>query len=103
LIAWNASIVGVVLGKEVIDNTRESILSGLYAGFARFLGLIPHGIFEIMAYFVAGISGTLLSAAIMHRRLKLESGSILLGDSFILFLIAFVFLVFGAVIEAVLF
>ncbi len=60
LLLWNASIIGVVIGGKV----HELGISGAFIGF---LGLLPHGIFEMSAYFLASIAGGLFSMEFMKR------------------------------------
>jgi len=102
LITWNASLVGVLLGREIFEKLGSGILFAVYGGFLRFLTILPHGIFEVVAYFIAAVSGTLFSAMITHRKANSEAAKMFFIDGFILFLFAFVFLLIGAFIEALL-
>lgn len=60
LLLWNASIIGVVIGSRVHE-------LGLMGAVYGFLGLLPHGIFELSAYFLASIAGGLFSMEFMKR------------------------------------
>ncbi len=63
LLLWNASIIGVVLGGKIHALGPIGLVTG-------FLGLLPHGIFELSAYFLASIGGGLLSMELMRSGLK---------------------------------
>lgn len=60
LLLWNASIIGVVIGSKVHE-------LGIYGAVLGFLGLLPHGVFELSAYFLASIAGGLFSMEFMKR------------------------------------
>jgi len=60
LLLWNASIIGVVIGSKVHE---LGIMGAVYG----FFGLLPHGIFELSAYFLASIAGGLFSMEFMKR------------------------------------
>lgn len=88
ILAWNASVLAAAVG--VILKT-----SGLSLELLRFL---PHGVFEIAAYFVAGISGGVISAALAKRGTKLL-GPVLL-DMLFMMVIAAVLVFIGAIVES---
>jgi hypothetical protein len=89
LLGWNASVVGVSIGQ-----------SFLQAEFFRFLGLLPHGIPELMGYFLGAISGGLISVALSKRKYYTHEFERIAMDSFILLLLAGFSLLIGGVIEA---
>lgn len=93
LLLWNASIIGVILGQRLIEQ-------GILGVIAGFLGLIPHGIFEITAYLVAALAGGVLSVSIMRSSNKKPFFKYLLEDIALLTLLSIVLLVIGAVVEA---
>lgn len=93
LLLWNASIIGVVLGGKFVSN-------GLAGAVMGFLGMIPHGIFEISSYFVGALAGGLLSIAVMRSSYKKPFFKYLLEDVFLLAAFALLLLFIGAVIEA---
>jgi len=107
LIAWNASVIGAVIGKETI------VLLGNYAGFGAFapilayghglikaIGLIPHGIFEILGYFTGAIAGALISIAVTKGRYRKHELNQLVKDAIGLIFLSVILLVIGALIEA---
>jgi uncharacterized membrane protein SpoIIM required for sporulation len=95
LLLWNASVIGVFVAQRV---AQQGMASGL---FGSFLGLLPHGIFELSSYFVASIAGGIFSVAIMRRHLERPELKIVLFDSFVLVLISIALLVIGALVESV--
>ncbi len=92
LLSWQASVVGFFIGNEILANSLES-------GIARAISYLPHGIPEIMAYFVAAIAGGIISAAISKSSFKKHELGVVLVDTVLLILLAFVTLFIGAFIE----
>jgi len=109
LIAWNASVIGALIGQNTIQ---------LVAGYASFwpfeyilayghaliksLGLVPHGFFEVVGYFVGAIAGALISIVVTKGHYRKHELDLLIKDSIGLILIAVIMLIIGAYIEAVL-
>ncbi|HLD76491.1 MAG TPA: stage II sporulation protein M [Candidatus Norongarragalinales archaeon] len=93
LLLWNASIIGVVIGQKV-----HSI--GLLGAVLGFFSLLPHGIFELSAYFVASIGGGLLSIELMRKRVKPGIAKHIFFDIALLAIVSLVLLAIGAAIEA---
>ena len=101
VIAWNASIVGVLIGmiaRTTAATSGQSIIGAyLIALPISLLRLFPHGIFEVGAYFMAGISGGILSAAVVRGQL---SNKRVLQDVAIIAVLSVLMIVIGAVIES---
>ena len=91
LLGWNASVIGVVIGQNVLAQNHFS-----------FIGLMPHGIPEIMAYFLAAISGELIGLAMIKKHTMKRMSKLLLIDSLVILIISLVILLIGAVIETLL-
>jgi len=93
LIAWNASVIGLVIGKEIEMN-------GLVSGFLRAVGLLPHGMPEIVSYFIGAIAGGIVSATIAKKSfLKKEFETVAL-DVLGMVIISYLVLLAAALIEA---
>lgn len=94
ILSWNASVLAAAIGL-----TAKSIggVSGIPIALVTYL---PHGVFEIGAYFLAGIAGGILSAAVMKR--KTELFAIIVKDSVKVIILAIILLLIGGVIEATL-
>jgi uncharacterized membrane protein SpoIIM required for sporulation len=104
ILIWNASVVGTAMGNFIRVNLAKysSLVGAKYVAsyfYVISLGLLRysiHGIPEILAYFVAGLAGGLISvAAINHKfgskyfeRIVLDASDLILISVLILFLAA---------------
>jgi uncharacterized membrane protein SpoIIM required for sporulation len=93
VLLWNASLIGFVIGNEVVGK-------GIVQGILSLFGLLPHGIFEISAWFVASIAGGILSVAIMSRHYQKPEFKYILWDIAVLTVISLELLVIGGFIES---
>lgn len=107
LIAWNASVIGVVIGKDALNVIAVyaglgpfSVVASYAHGLVNAIGLIPHGVPELLGYFVGAIAGGIISVAITKGKHLTHEFEIILKDVGVLVLIAFLLLVLGALIEA---
>lgn len=105
ILTWNASVLGVAIGiffKKLLASilsatgviATQHYFSTFFISLSRFL---IHGIPEMLAYFLAGLAGGLISVAIINK--ESNSFKIILRDSMIIFLIASFVLFFSALIE----
>ncbi|MCR4335680.1 MAG: stage II sporulation protein M [archaeon] len=92
LLGWNASVIGLFLAMEITAKSLD-------AGIVRALGYLPHGIPEIMAYFIAAIIGGIISAAISKKTFQPHELRIVAIDTCLLLLLATITLFIGAFIE----
>ena len=92
ILAWNASILAAAIGLVAKS------LGGLKGLPSAVMTFLPHGSFEIMAYFIAGIAGGLISAVILRRKSKWFW--IVTQDGFKLIAVSIFLLIIGAVIES---
>ncbi|MBU0662525.1 MAG: stage II sporulation protein M [Candidatus Diapherotrites archaeon] len=92
LIGWNASVIGVFIGKEVLD---VHILAGIMRG----IGYLPHGIFELGGYFVGAIAGGIISVAATRGGFTSAGFRRIAKDTLFLLLIAYGLLLIGAAVE----
>ncbi len=88
ILAWNASVLSVAIGLVAKS-------SGVPAAVITFL---PHGVFEIAAYFVAGIAGGIISIAVSRRGTK-EFGAVV-EDMLVMMVLSVVLVTIGAYIES---
>ena len=107
ILTWNATVIGVAIGNFVRLKLGEITASlGLvnashYFGFFS-LGLLRylvHGVFEIMAYFIAGLAGGIISISIIRHAVGRKKFKKILFDTSGLLLISIVLLLFAAVVE----
>ncbi|TAL46859.1 stage II sporulation protein M [archaeon] len=94
ILTWNASILATAIGMSAKS------LGGVAGLPLAVLTYLPHGSLEILAYFIGGISGGLLSAAITRRKSKWFG--LILRDSLKLLSTGVVILFIAAIIESVL-
>jgi stage II sporulation protein M len=92
ILSWNASVLAAAIGMVAKS------LGGLHGLPLAIMTFLPHGIFEITAYFIGAIGGGLISAAIARRHSKF---GLILKDAFILFTIAVLLLIIGGVVETI--
>ncbi len=93
LLGWNASVIGVFMGKEILDN-------GPFAGLMKAFGYLPHGLPEILAYFIGSVAGGIISvvpATVKNRRHEFQQ---IAKDVLFLLVLAYIMLFVGAIIEA---
>lgn len=107
LIAWNASIIGVVIGRDVLSliGTFSSLgsfnIAGAYLTALVFgLRFLPHGIPEIVAYFLGAIAGGLLSIIITKKEATENEMTTMLIDIVLMVAVAIALLFAAAWIEA---
>lgn len=93
LIAWNASVISVVIGKELLatDITRAAM---------RAIGLLPHGIPEVAAYFIGAIAGGILSVGLTRKNLHKKEFETCVKDAIVLVVTAYIILFVAAIMEA---
>lgn len=101
ILAWNASVVGVAMGSVI-----RTVLSQFGGPFSYFqaisLGLLRysiHGIPEILAYFVAGLAGSIISYASIKYNFKTKKYSKVIYDASILVALSIAILFLAALLE----
>ncbi|MFH1895209.1 MAG: stage II sporulation protein M [archaeon] len=109
LIAWNASVIGAVIGKDALMLVSSYASFGAFAyvfayfhGLIKALGLIPHGMFEVLGYFVGAMAGALISIVVTKGHYRKHEIKLLVKDSIGLIFLSLLLLFIGAVIEAAL-
>ena len=104
ILTWNASVVAAAIGNLVKTKISflgtglglSNIASYFSIGAFGFLRYMSHGIFEIIAYFVAGLAGSIISIAVIKHNLENES---VLYDALDLIFISLGVLLVAAIIE----
>jgi uncharacterized membrane protein SpoIIM required for sporulation len=103
ILSWNASVIAVYVGmfsKSLISQgygIQAAYIFGVPAG----LGSIAlHGVPEVLAYFVAGLAGGILSVGLIREKLGSRNFQLIVKDSLKLFVIAEVLIFIAALIEA---
>lgn len=98
ILIWNASVIGVAIGNFITSNLAR------YSGYfsvvpIAILRYMTHGIFEITAYFAAGLAGGIISIAIIKHDLGTKNFEHVLLDSVDLILVAVGLLIVAALTE----
>ena len=104
ILTWNASVIATAMGSLVKNELgKTAALVGLpsvssYFGLTAFsfFRYMTHGIFEIVAYFVAGLAGGIISIALIKHNLKEHK---ILVDSLDLILISVGLLFVAGIVE----
>jgi uncharacterized membrane protein SpoIIM required for sporulation len=107
ILIWNASVVGVAIGNFIRTNLAkyaDSIGAKYFASYFYVIsiGLLKytiHGIPEILAYFIAGLAGGLISVATINYKFGSKYFEKIVLDSSDLVLIAILMLVVAAFLE----
>jgi len=92
ILAWNASILASAIG------LAAKSLGGVKGLPLAVLAFFPHGSLEILAYFIAGVAGGLISAALTRK--KSPRFSFILKDTFQLMVISALILSLAAIVES---
>jgi len=98
ILTWNASVIGVAIGSFIKTNIMNY---GNYAHLTTFalLRYLTHGIPEILAYFVAGLAGGIISIAVIRHDFRTKKFEHILLDSVDLILLAILILIIAGLIE----
>jgi uncharacterized membrane protein SpoIIM required for sporulation len=91
ILAWNASVLSTAIG---ITAKNMGGLKGLPIAILTFF---PHGSLELIAYFIGGIAGGLVSAALARRKTKLFWD--IVKDSLLFLCSAVIILIIAGIIE----
>jgi len=101
ILAWNASVIGVYVGAFVQGVASKLGAAAYIYGVPVGLGsLALHGIPEILAYFIAGLAGGILSVGIIRESMMSKEFKMIARDSITLLMIAEFLVVVAAFIEA---
>jgi uncharacterized membrane protein SpoIIM required for sporulation len=92
ILAWNASILALYLASFV----REGLITEFVI---RTVSLIPHAPIEILAYFLAGIAGGIISVGIIREKIFSKEFFFVFKDSLILLALGVIAVFLGAFIE----
>ncbi len=101
ILTWNASVIGAVIGDFARSLISQYAAMGQLAGISAYFVAVPisfgrlifHGLPEMLAYFIASISGGILSIAATHHQGKavryvMIDAAKLLGLAIVLIIVA---------------
>jgi uncharacterized membrane protein SpoIIM required for sporulation len=104
ILTWNASVIAAAIGsliKTELAKTASSVgFSSIASYFTitafSFFRYMTHGIFEIAAYFIAGLAGSIISIAVIKHNLNNDK---IILDATELILLSVAVLVIAGLIE----
>jgi uncharacterized membrane protein SpoIIM required for sporulation len=107
ILTWNASVIGVAIGNYMRSNFAaaanlvgfDQIAAYLSTATIGLLKYAIHGIPEILAYFVAGLAGGIISIAIIRHDFKGKKFEHIVLDTSDLLLLSLGILLFSAILE----
>ncbi len=96
ILVWNASVISAALTRFVVELYTSAPVLGSIIGLLRFF---THGLFEIAAFFIAGLAGGILSFGILNHELGTNAFRTTFFDFLQLLVFALILLVFAAAVE----
>lgn len=100
ILTWNSTVISAAIGNFVRNNlgnlTGISYFSIFSIGVFRYM---THGIFEILAYFMGGLAGGIVSIAVIKHEIGTKRFIHVLVDSIDLVLLAIGVLILAAFVE----
>ena len=107
ILTWNASVIAAAIGDFIKTNISivaaslgsvpmSEMFSTFSVGVMRYM---IHGFFEILAYFVAGLAGGIISVAIIRHQLGEDKFEKIIFDVSELLVISIVILLFAGLVE----
>ncbi len=106
IIAWNASLVGIFIG-ETVHKMLAMFPMFYYARVPAYFAALPlslgsillHGIPEFLGFFMAALSGGVISVAMIRHRFMDAHFRLVMKDALLLFFIAVALVLVAAYIE----
>src|SRR3989344_1794302 len=107
ILTWNASVIGSAIGVTILKGMAELGLR-LHENFSLnhltvisygLLRYTVHGIPEILAYFIAGLAGGIISVAAIRHDFRTKRYRQIITDASVLLLLSFIILVLAAFLE----
>jgi uncharacterized membrane protein SpoIIM required for sporulation len=96
ILTWNASVIGAAVGNLVSNSIGKSYFTILPYSLLRYS---IHGIPEMLAYFMAGLAGSIISIAIIRHDFGSGKFKHILKDSLDLIFLAVIVLFIAALLE----
>ena len=104
ILTWNASVIATAMGSLIKTKLAALSSSAGFVSLSAYFGVtafsffryMTHGFFEIMAYFIAGLAGGIISIALVKKNLTKER---ILIDTVDLLLISIGLLIVASVVE----
>ena len=100
LISWNASVWGTIFGITAKNAAAFQGQNAFYLFGIIMLVVFPHMMLEAISYFLAAISGSVISKDVLLESFASERFFEVFGFNLYLLLCGLIFLVLGALVEA---
>ncbi len=106
LIAWNSSILAAIIVQDIsisfvgLSGGIISIFTGIGNLILNFFSYLPHGLPEILAYFIVSVTGAILARDLFRGLFTTDFKWVALLDFLHMFMLALLLLAIGALIEA---
>ncbi len=98
ILTWNASVIGAAIGD--FAKNRLAGISSYFISIPLAIGrYMTHGVFEILAYFIGGLAGGIISVAIINHDINSDKFKFILRDSLDLIILSIILLILGALVE----
>jgi len=107
ILVWNASVIGVAMGDVIRTAITKYLVEFGSLGLANYMSIISlslarymiHGVPELLAYFVGGLAGGLITIAVVNQEIGTHKFHNTLQHVFGLITLAIVLLFMAALIE----
>jgi len=107
ILTWNASVIAAAVGSFVRNNLAsyasviglQKVATYFHLFILGTLRYMTHGVFEILAYFVGGLAGGLISLALVNYKTNDKKFKLLMRDSIDLILVSMIIVVIAGLIE----
>jgi len=107
ILTWNASVIGVAIGNFIRSGLTKIDMAFGFNSLANYFHVISiglfryaiHGIPEILAYFIAGLAGGIISIAVIRHDFGTRKFEKIILDSSDLLLLSLGFLFLAALLE----
>ena len=107
ILTWNASVISAAIGTFVrtnISRYAEAVGFLKVAGYFHIFSLalvryMTHGLFEILAYFVGGLAGGLISVAMLNKQFEGDQFKKIVKDAVDLVILAVLIVIVAGLIE----
>ena len=96
ILTWNASVIATAIGNFIRSNLHLGYFQVAPIGVLRYM---THGSLEILAYFMAGLAGGIISISIIRHDFGSKDSHKIITDSVDLVLLSLVVLFLAALVE----
>jgi len=98
ILTWNASVIGAAIG-DFAKNKLVAVSTYFLSVPIAIGRYMTHGVFEILAYFVGGLAGGIISVAIINHDINSDKFRIIMRDSLDLIILSVILLILSTLVE----